>query len=224
MAKNKKLTEGRRVQAVQAARTNLASLKVQENSATKKKYDSMAKTVHKLPADVKESIDAAAAIFGANQVEPKGKAPKKRKWFNGAWSFFVKSYQQFFGWQSSPAGQSTNRNAGLAGFDTVGPNKVTPVLNANKQPPGPATRTSVILAHLRSLDDDELLAATDFDLVRVHFEPRLTEGSGEDDNKELWDALGPALEWLTQQYRALTSRTPCPSASGSGALPSPTSR
>ena len=38
--------------------------------------------------------------------------------------------------------------------------------------------------------------------MRVHFEPRLTEGSGEDDNKELWDALGPALEWLTQQYRA----------------------
>ena len=37
---------------------------------------------------------------------------------------------------------------------------------------------------------------------RRHFEPRLTEGSGEDDNKELWDALGPALEWLTQQYRA----------------------
>ena len=76
------------------------------------------------------------------------------------------------------------------------------MLNANKQPPGPATKTSVILAHLRSLDDDELLAATEFDLVRVHFEPRLTEGSGEDDNKELWDALGPALEWLTQQYRA----------------------
>lgn len=253
------------MQAVQAARTNLASLKVQENSATKKKYDSMAKTVHKLPADVKESIDAAAAIFGANQVEPKGKAPKKRKWFNGAWSFFVKSYQQFFGWQSSPAGQSTNRNAGLgapppipppfpapwrarrapqlppapalpqlphtlpqlprtagcfahrqfpsrpaAGFDTVGPNKVTPVLNANKQPPGPATRTSVILAHLRSLDDDELLAATEFDLVRVHFEPRLTEGSGEDDNKELWDALGPALEWLTQQYRAFDFKDAVP--------------
>lgn len=109
------------MQAVQAARTNLASLKVQENSATKKKYDSMAETVHKLPADVKESIDAAAAIFGANQVEPKSKAPKKRKWFNGAWSFFVKSYQQFFGWQSSPAGQSTNRNAGLGAPPPIPP-------------------------------------------------------------------------------------------------------
>ena len=114
------------MQAVQAARTNLASLKVQENSATKKKYDSMAKTVHKLPADVKESIDAAAAIFGANQVEPKSKAPKKRKWFNGAWSFFVKSYQQFFGWQSSPAGQSTNRNAGLGAPPPIPPPSLPP--------------------------------------------------------------------------------------------------